>query len=61
LDWKNLEEFADFLIQISKDSTAGFKDFPEKGISIYNYVQQESKVFSFGIITKIAAAKANLS
>jgi len=61
LDWNNLEQFADFLIQMSKDSKASFKDFPEKGIFIYNYIQQESKIFSFGIITKIAAVKSELT
>jgi len=57
LDWNQLEQFADFLIALSKEEQF---DFREKAIAIYNYIQQESKIFSFGISTKIAAAKANL-
>jgi hypothetical protein len=57
LDWNQLEQFADFLINGSKHNPF---DFSEKAIAIYNYIQQESKVFSFGINSKIAAAKANL-
>lgn len=54
LDWNQLELFADFLIAFSKESQF---DFTSKAIVIYNYIQQESKTFSFGIINKIAAAK----
>ena len=57
LDWNQLEQFADFLIAFSKEKQFNFS---EKSIVIYNYIQQESKVFSFGINSKIAAAKANL-
>ncbi|HEY6143338.1 MAG TPA: hypothetical protein VIV55_07885 [Flavobacterium sp.] len=56
-DWNHFEIFADFLIAFSKESQF---DFSEKAIAIYDYVQKESKVFSFGILNKIAAAKANL-
>lgn len=56
-DWNHFEIFADFLIAFSKESQF---DFSEKAIAIYDYVQKESKVFSFGIFNKIAAAKANL-
>jgi hypothetical protein len=31
--------------------------FLGKALAIYQYIQQESKVFSFGINTKIASAK----
>ncbi|OOG73258.1 hypothetical protein [Flavobacterium sp. A45] len=57
LDWNQLELFADFLVAFSKESQF---DFSQKAIAIYNYIQQESKVFSFGIFNKIASAKANL-
>lgn len=57
LDWNQLEQFADFLIQISIDNPF---DFSEKAIAVYNYIQQESKTFSFEISSKLAAAKANL-
>ncbi len=56
-DWNHFQIFADFLIAISKESQF---HFTEKAIAIYNYVQKESKVFSFEIFNKIAVAKANL-
>lgn len=56
-DWNHFEIFADFLMAFSKESQF---DFSEKAIAIYNYVQQESKTFSFEIFNKTAAAKANL-
>jgi hypothetical protein len=56
-DWKHFEIFADFLIALSKESQF---DFSEKAIAIYDYVQQESKTFSFEIFNKLAVAKANL-
>jgi hypothetical protein len=56
-DWNHFEIFADFLVAFSKESQF---DFSQKAMSIYNYIQQESKVFSFGIFNKITAAKANL-
>lgn len=57
LDWNQLELFADFLVAFSKDEQF---DFSSKAIAIYNYIQQESKTFSFGIINKIADLKASL-
>ena len=56
LDWSQLELFADFLVAFSKDNQY---DFSQKAIAIYNYIQQESKTFSFGIFNKIAASKLN--
>jgi hypothetical protein len=56
-DWNHFEIFADFLIAISKKSQF---DFSGKAIVIYDYVQKESKVFSFEIFNKTAAAKAKL-
>jgi hypothetical protein len=56
-DWKHFELFADFLVVFSKESQF---DFKQKAIVIYNYIQKESKVFSFGIFNKITAVKANL-
>ena len=56
-DWNHFEIFADFLVAFSKESQF---DFTQKAISIYNYVQKESKVFSFEIFNKLAVAKANL-
>lgn len=60
LDWNNLEQFADFLIGFSKTLGMQHPNLPEKAIAIYNYIQQESKTFSFGISNKITLAKANL-
>ena len=56
-DWNQFELFADFLMVLSKESQFYFS---KKAIAIYDYVQKESKVFSFGIFNKTAAAKANL-
>jgi hypothetical protein len=53
-DWNHFELFADFLIAISKESQF---DFSQKALAIYKYIQQESKIFSFGISTKIANVK----
>ncbi|RKS99358.1 hypothetical protein [Flavobacterium sp. 123] len=57
LDWNQLEQFADFLVKSSKENPS---DFSEKAIAIYNYIQLESKTFSFEIFNKLAAVKANL-
>jgi hypothetical protein len=57
LDWNQLELFGDFLVRFS---VVDNYNFSVKAIAIYEYVQQESKTFSFGIISKIASAKANL-
>jgi hypothetical protein len=54
LDFNHLEQFADFLMDFSKVENY---DFEDKALAIYQYIQQESKVFSFGINTKIASAK----
>lgn len=54
LDWNQLEQFSDFLIDFSKVKNYNFED---KALAIYQYIQQESKVFSFGINAKIASAK----
>jgi len=56
-DWNHFEIFADFLVSLSKESQF---DFSEKAIAIYNYVQMESKSFSFVIFNKITTAIANL-
>jgi hypothetical protein len=54
LDWSQLELFADFLVAFSKESKYSFAP---KAIAVYNFIQQESKTFSFGIFNKIASAK----
>jgi len=54
-DWEQLEEFGDILLELSKAENYHFED---KALAIYQYIQAESKVFSFGINSKIASAKA---
>ena len=56
-DWNQKEQFADFLVAFSKENPF---DLTEKVLAIYNHIQSESKDFSFGILNKIASAKANL-
>ncbi|CAD0000568.1 hypothetical protein [Flavobacterium salmonis] len=53
-DWEELEQFADFLIDFSKVENYNFED---KALAVYQYIQSESKVFSFGINSKIASLK----
>lgn len=53
-DWEHLEQFGDILVEFSKDEN---HNFTHKALAVYEYIQQESKVFSFGINTKIASAK----
>ena len=54
LYFNQLELFADFLMDFSKVENYNFEN---KALAIYQYIQQESKVFSFGINAKIASAK----
>jgi len=54
-DWNNAEQFADFLVTLSAKSKQA--DLNEKAIAVYNYIQSESKMFSFSIFNKIALAK----
>ncbi|WP_433765020.1 hypothetical protein [Flavobacterium ginsenosidimutans] len=53
-DWEQLEQFADILIEFSKAENYNFEN---KALAIYEYVQAESKVFSFGINSKISSIK----
>lgn len=54
LDWNQQEQFADILIGLFQEKQF---DFSGKALAIYQYIQQESKVFSFGINTKISSLK----
>ena len=54
LDWNQQEKFADILIHLSQEKQF---DFLGKALAIYQYIQRESKVFSFGINAKITSAK----
>lgn len=53
-DWKQLELFADFLMDFSKGENYNFES---KALALYQHIQAESKVFSFGINAKIALLK----
>jgi hypothetical protein len=57
-DWNQMESFADFLMDFSPASPFSFS---EKALTIYRFIQKESKVFSFGIAHKVNVLKANLS
>lgn len=46
-DWANMERLADML--------AANQAFKEKSVSLYNFIQTESKMFSFDIFNKINA------
>jgi hypothetical protein len=54
LDFNQLEQFADFLMDFSKAENYNFED---EALALYQYIQRESKVFSFGINSKITSAK----
>jgi hypothetical protein len=56
-DWNHFEIFADFLVSFSKESQF---DFSQKAIAVYNYIQGESKTFSYVIFNKIADVKVSL-
>lgn len=56
-DWANAELFADFLVQISNTYEEEKARLRLKAIAVYDYVQTESKTFSFDIFNKIATIK----
>jgi len=53
VDWANMEQFADVLLQLS--AKAGYETLKEKGRSLYKYIQAESGTFSFEIMNKLNA------
>lgn len=57
-DWQNAELFADFLVQISNNYEVEKVQMRAKAITVYEYIQTESKTFSFDIFNKISGAKA---
>lgn len=57
-DWENAEIFADFLIQISKQYPTHEVVLKQNAVTVYEYVQNESKTFSLDIFHKITSAKA---
>ena len=59
-DWENTEKFADYLVQLSDKMVSEKQNLIEKALLIYNYIQSESKTFSFDIFGKIGVAKGKL-
>ena len=59
-DWESLEQFADYLVLLSEKMASEKSNLIEKTVLIYDYIQIESKVFSFGIFGKIGVAKGKL-
>ncbi len=57
-DWANAEQFADFIILLADRKEEESTQLREKAVTIYEYIQKESKIFSFEIFNKIAKAKA---
>jgi len=51
MDWANMELFADIVASLS--AKAGLEPLKEKAVALYNFIQQESKMFSFEIFAKI--------
>lgn len=51
-DWKHMEEFADALVVWSKRE--GYSDLKEKAKALYQFIQTESKSFSFEIMSKLS-------
>ena len=59
-DWENAELFADLLIVFSDQLPEEKSNLKEKALAVYNYIQSESKTFSFEIFNKIASVKATV-
>ena len=59
-DWENAELFADLLIVFSEKLPENKSNLKEKALTVYNYIQSESKTFSFEIFNKIASVKATV-
>ena len=59
-DWENTEKFADYLVLLSDKMVSQKVNLIEKALLIYNYIQSESKTFSFEIFGKIGLAKGKL-
>ncbi len=56
-DWENAEQFADFLIALSTKLPESKFLLAEKARIIFEYIQTESKTFSWDIAQKIANTK----
>ena len=56
-DWENTEKFADYLVSLAQQLPSEKANLIEKALLIYNYIQSESKTFSFEIFGKISSIK----
>jgi len=54
-DFENMEGFADVLVQLA--AKANLQPLREKALAVYNHIQKENNVFSFGINSKINALR----
>ncbi len=52
-DWANAEQFADFLLKLADTLPEKKFGLTEKAITLYQYIQTESKTFSMEIYSKI--------
>jgi len=60
-DFSNLEEFGDFLLKIIPFEDGQHEShLAASAVAIFEYIQEESKTFSFNIIQKINEAKSFL-
>ena len=53
LDWANMEQVADVLAELCR--RPGLEPLKEKAIALYNFIQKESRLFSFEIMAKVNA------
>lgn len=56
-DWENAEQFADLLVVFSDKIPENKSNLKEKALAVYNYIQSESKTFSFEIFNKMTKTK----
>lgn len=49
--WNKMEQFADILVKLSEQS--GYETLKSKARKMYEFIQSESKAFSFEIFNKI--------
>ena len=55
-DWANMEKLADILAKMgARPELSALK---QKALALYNYIQAESKMFSFDIMNKVNALNA---
>ncbi|MFI2741812.1 hypothetical protein ACG2LH_03650 [Zhouia sp. PK063] len=58
LEFSNYEQLGDLLLKIAPLEENNQQNLAKKTLAIYEHAQQESKMFSFGLIQKITNAQA---